>query len=101
MLIDELLNDDYDSLLTAQLQSGPTERRFSKYRQMSGRRILVSLREVLNTEQILCCRSLIKKDINFWKEELQPESNEDRDRIEEILEIVLDGDSSDVATTIS
>ena len=101
MLIDELLNDDYDSLLTAQLQSGPTERRFSQYRQMSGRRILVSLREVLNTEQILCCRSLIKKDINFWKEELQPESNEDRDRIEEILESVLDGDSSDVATTIS
>ena len=95
MLTDELLMI-YDSLLAARLQSGPIERRFSQLSQ-----ILVSLREVLNTEQILYCRSLIKKDINFWKEELQPESNEDRDRIEEILESVLDGDSSHVATTIS
>ena len=78
---------------------------------MSGGRFLVSLREVPNTERIFSCRSLIKKDINFWKEDLQPESNEDesyemidemlRDWIEDILESVLDDDSSDVATTAS
>ena len=112
MLIDELLNDGYDYILTARLQSDPIERRFSQYRQMSGGRFLVSLREVRNTERILSCRSLIKNDINFWKEDLQqPESNEDesyemidemlRDRIEEISESVLDDDSSEVATTIS
>ena len=70
------------------------------------------MREVQNTERILSCRSLIKNDINIWKEDLQkPESNEGesfemidemlRDRIEEISESVLDDDSSEVATTIS
>ena len=70
------------------------------------------MREVQNTEWILSCRSLIKNDINIWKEDLQkPESNEGescemidemlRDRIEEISESVLDDDSSEVATTIS
>ena len=79
---------------------------------MSGGRFLVSLREVRNTERILSCRSLIKNDVNSWKEhQQQPESNEDesyemidemlRDRIEEISESVLDDDSSEVATTIS
>ena len=112
MLIDELLNDGYDYILTARLQSDPIGRRFSQYRQMSGGRFLVSLREVRNTERILSCRSLIKNDINFWKEDLQqPESSEDesyemvdemlRDQTQEILESVLDDDSSDVATIIS
>ena len=70
------------------------------------------MREVQNTERILSCRSLIKNDINIWKEDLQkPESNEGescemidemlRDRIEEISESVLDDDSSEVATTMS
>ena len=92
-------------------QSDPIERRFSQYRQMSGGRFLVSLREVRNTERILSCRSLIKNDVNLWKEyQQQPESNEDesyemidemlRDRIE-ISESILDDDSSEVATTIS
>ena len=112
MLIDEFLNDGYDYILTARLQSDPIERRFSQYRQMSGGRFLVSLREVRNTERILSCRSLIKNDIDFWKEDLQqPERNEDesyemigeilRDQIEEILETVLDNNSSEVAITIS
>ena len=111
MLIDELLNDGYDYILTARLQSDPIGSRFSQYRQMSGGRFLVSLREVRNTERILSCRSLIKNDIDFWKEDLQqPERNEDesyemigeilRDRIE-ISETVLDDDSSEVAITIS
>ena len=60
MLIDEWLNDGYDFVLTARLQSDLVERRFSQYRQMSGERFLVSLREVLNTERISSCHSLIK-----------------------------------------
>ena len=90
----------------------PVGRRLSQYRQMSGGRFLVSLREVRNTERILSCRSLIKNDINFWKEDLQqPERNEDEsyemideillDWIEDISESVLDDDSSEVATSIS
>ena len=111
MLIDELLNDSYDFVLKARLQSDSIERCFSQYRHMSGGRFLVSLREVINTEQISSCRSLINKDINFWKEDLQPESNKEesyemidemlRDRIEEISKNALDDDSSQVATTKS
>ena len=88
MLIDELLNDGYDYILTARLQSDPIGRRFSKYRQISGGRFLVSLREVRNTERILSCHSLINNNINFWKEDLQqPERNENEsyEMIDEIL----------------
>ena len=76
MVIDELLNDGYDFILTARIQSDPIERHFSQYRQMIGGRFLFSLREVLNTERILSCYSLVKKDINFWREKLQTESSE-------------------------
>ena len=57
-------------MITAGLQSDPVERRFSQYRQMSGGRFLENLREVLNNERILRCRSLIKENINFWEEDI-------------------------------
>ena len=69
-LIKELLSEGYDFVMTSRLQSDPIERRFSQYRQMSGGRFLVSLREVANSERIIRCRSLVKADINFWKEDL-------------------------------
>ena len=69
-LIKELLSEGYDFVMTSRLQSDPIERRFSQYRQMSGGRFLVSLREVTNSERIIRCRSLMKADINFWKEDL-------------------------------
>ena len=72
-LIDELLEEGYSFVLMGRLQSNPIKRRFSQYRQMSGGRFLISLREVLNSERILTCRSLIKEDINFWEEDLSKE----------------------------
>ena len=103
LLVDELLNDSYDFVVTVQLQSDPIELRFSQYRQMSGGRFFVSLREA--------CRSLIKKNTNLWKEDLEPESNKDekyemidemlRDQIEDTSESALDDDSSEVATNVS
>lgn len=109
MLIDELLNDGYNFIFTSRFQSDSIERRFSQYRQMSGGRFLVSLREVKNTERILSCRSLIKADVNFWKEDLKPEEDEIFDEIDDVLEpyanniseCTLDKDISEVATTIS
>ena len=59
--------------MTAHLQSDPTERRFSQYRQISEGRLFVSFREVLNSERILSCRSLIKEYRNFWEENLLPD----------------------------
>ena len=109
MLIDELLDDGYDFIMTARLQSDPIEKRFSQYRQMSGGRFLVSLKDVINSERILACRSLIKENIDFWKEDVQPNTSQSIDILDEIfchqsneiIESVLDSQSAEVATTIS
>ena len=52
----------------SRLQSDPIERRFSAYRQMSGDRFLVGLREVMNSEKIMLMKSLLKENICFWKD---------------------------------
>ena len=77
---------------------------------MSGGRFLVSLREVTNSERIICCRSLVKADINFWKEDL----GSDKPSLDfsallallseheiEIVESTLDSSSEEVSTTIA
>ena len=95
--------------MTARLQSDPIERGISQYRQRSGGRFLVSLREVLNSARILSCRSLIKENINFWEEDLEPDNVQSTmvldelfdNRNQEIIESVLDIHSGEVATTIS
>ena len=109
-LIKELLSEWYDFVMTSRLQSDPIERRFSQYRQMSGGRFLVSLREVTNSERIIRCRSLVKADINFWKEDL----GSDKPSLDfsaflalrseheiEIAESTLDSSSEEVSTTIA
>ena len=55
ILIDELLVDGYQFVKAARLQSDAIERRFTQYSQMSGRKFLVSLKEVINSERILKC----------------------------------------------
>ena len=109
-LIKELLSEEYEFVMTSRLQSDPVERRFSQYRQMSGGRFLVSLREVQNSERILACRSLIKEDIDFWKEDLGSDKPvQDFDTLlttldehhTEIMEASLDSDSSEVSCTIA
>ena len=93
-------------MITARLQSDPVERRFSQYRQMSGSRFLDNLREVLNSERILRCRSLIKENINFWEDDNTSENTECVTVIEDIfgtrtlktVESVLDENSAEVAT---
>ena len=69
MLIEELLHEGYDFVLTQRLQSDKLENRFSQYRQMSGGKFLVGLREIQSSERILKCRSLLKAGIDFWIEE--------------------------------
>ena len=113
-LITELLSEEYSFVLTGRLQSDPVERRFSQYRGMNGGCFLVSLREVLNTERIIACRSLMKAGINFWEdsEDLRP-THEDSAANEgkaiadiqsnsvAIEECHLSASSTEVATTIS
>ena len=69
LLVEELLNSGYEYVILCKLQSDPLER-FSQYRQMSGGRFLVSLREVLNSERILQCRSLLKENVNVWEDDV-------------------------------
>ena len=54
---------------------------------MSGRRFLVSLREVVNSERVLKCRSLIKADIDFWEEHLETEVEEFEISINEAFDV--------------
>ena len=93
-------------MITARLQSDPVERYFSQYRQMSGSRFFINLREFLNSKRNLRCRSLIKENINFWEEDITSKNQEYVAVIEdifgtttqEIVESVLDENSAEVAT---
>ena len=60
-LVTDLLQEDCEFVIPAKFQSDPLEQRFSQYRQMSGGNFLVSLREVLNSENTLLCKSLLKE----------------------------------------
>ena len=89
-LNNELLNEGYDYVLTSRFQSDPIERHFSKYRQMSGGRFLVSLREVNTSEKILALNSILKEDINFWEEDIyvQDETKEIICKLESHMEVL-------------
>ena len=67
-LIKDLRVENYDFILTSRMQSDPIDRRFSQYRQMNGGNFLLSFNEVSNSEKNLLCRSLIKEEIDFWKD---------------------------------
>ena len=64
-LIEDLLDSGhYDYVLTARFQSDPIEKRYGQYRQMSGGRFLVSLREVNCSENIIKMKSLLKRNLD-------------------------------------
>ena len=64
-LIENLLGEGYDFVLTSRFQSDPLERRFGQYRQMSGGRFLVGLRGVTSSEKIITIKSLLKEDLDI------------------------------------
>ena len=107
MFMQELLDEGYEFIFTHRFQSNPLENRFSQYRQMSGGRFLVSLQEVLSTERILTCQSLLKRNINFCEEYLEPVQKNDKilnilaQHESEINKLFLSPDSKEVAYTIS
>ena len=109
MLMQELLNDEYEFILTRRFQSDPLEKRFSQYRQMSGGRFLVSLREIYSSERILACRSLLKENINFWDDDLKPLQKCDYSNLlnllsnceQDIDELSLSSNSKEVAYSIA
>ena len=64
-LIEDLLEEEYDFVLTSRFQSDPLERRFGQYRQMNGGRFLVGLRDVTSSEKIVKIKTLLKEDLNI------------------------------------
>ena len=110
-LINEILKEGYKFVLTSRFQSDPIELHFSKYRQMSGGRFLVSLREVKTSEKIISLTSLIKENIDFWEHELKSDDQTDMafkeikekllNSTTEILESELSDDSKEVAVHIA
>ena len=110
MLIQDLLSEGYNYVLTSRFQSDPLERHFSKYRQMNGGNFLVSVRAVNNSEKILKLRSLIKEDIDIFEGGLFSKTNEEKkeefksklsDIYVEIMESQLTEESYQVAFTIA
>ena len=75
-LIDDLLKDGYTYVLTARFLTDYLERSFSRYRQMSGGRFLVALREVINSSQILLTVSMLKAGINAWEEDVKDDTDD-------------------------
>ena len=59
-LIEDLLEEDFEFVLTSRFQSDSIEWRFAKYRQMSGGSFLVGLKNVTSSEKI-------KKSRVYWK----------------------------------
>ena len=110
-LVRDLLSDGYEYVIMGKFQSDPLERRFSQYRQMSGGRFLVALREVLCTENILKCTSLLKAGIQFWDERALRNTIEDSaykvfcDEVDavvnELCEVCLSPDTFEVSYVVA
>ena len=109
MLMRDLFSDGFLYVMTRRLQSDPIENRFSQYRQMSGGRFLVSLREMQSSQRILACRSLLMTGVDVWNvckcnqedEALQEFMSTLADQETEIMEASLCKDSEEVAHFIA
>ena len=67
-LIEDLFDDGYDFILTARFQSDPLKRCLGQYRQISGARFLVGLKDTICSENILKIKCLLKEDIDIDEE---------------------------------
>ena len=88
-LMEDLLSNGLKFALTARFQSDAIERRFGKYRQMSGGRFLVGLKDVTWSERILKIKSLVKENIDI-KDDIKVTDNEDaiqQELLDNIVEI--------------
>ena len=73
--MEDLFSEGNQYVLTSRFQTDPLEKYFGQYRQLSGERFLVSLREVQCSEKILCMKPLIKEVINSWDERVNYDSD--------------------------
>ena len=106
-LIEDLLSDGFKFVLTACFQSDSIERRFGQYRQISGGRFLVGLKDVIWSKRILKIKSLVTESINI--KDIKVTENEDaiqQELFDNIMEIgfgnvMLSDKTREVAAHIS
>ena len=86
-LLEELLSEGYSYVLTSRFQSDPLEKRHGQYRQMSGGRFMVGLKDVVFSENILKIKSLVKEglDIDDWVKVTDEKVAEFRDSVQPII----------------
>ena len=109
-LLEDLLSEGYKFVLTARLQSDPLERRFGQYRQMSGGRFLVSLKDTTCSEKILKIKSLLKAGVDL-DESVRTDTNQaslEKELLQKIDELrirvdtlQLSSDSREVAVCVA
>ena len=85
-LIEDLLANGQEFVLTARFQSDPIERRFGQYRQMSGGRFLISEKDIAISEKILKIKALIKEGVQLDSTVLSTE--EDPAQVVKLMEDV-------------
>ena len=88
-LIENLLSGGFKFVLTARFQSESIERRFDQYRQMSGGKFWIELKDVTWSERILKIKSLVKESIDI-KDNIKVTENEDaiqQELFDNIMEI--------------
>lgn len=89
-LIEDLLHEQYQFVLTARFQSDPVERRFGQYRQMSGGRFLISAKDISTSEKILKITSLVKEGFDIDQSVKIPHhSKEDEENLASAAEEAL------------
>ena len=98
-LIEDLLAEGYDFIMTSRFQSDPLERRFSQYRQMRDGRFLVVLREATSPEKIIKLKTLLKDDIDISN--IMDSNVEHDENIETLLHHVDLSCCSDEMVTLS
>ena len=98
-LIEDLLAEGYDFIMTSRFQSDPLERRFGQYRQISGGRFLVGLREATSSEKIIKLKTLLKDDIDISN--IMDSNVEHDENIETLLHHVDLSCCSDEMVTLS
>ena len=98
-LIEDLLNDGFRFVMTSEFQSDPIERRFGQYRQMSGGRFLVGLKDANLSEKIIKIKSLLKEGKNIDNSVKLCEN--DDDKLEDLLLNVTSMSCNPENTTLS
>ena len=109
-LCDDLFSDGYAYIMTGRFQTDPLERRFSQYRQMSGGRFLISLKEVLKSESIIQVKTILKNSLEpvdylpnvpFVSSELIEQLVTEIVQNEEFENLILSNDCKEVMVYIS